>query len=108
MMNYRILRPCLWFAKGDVVKDEKFWEYFKHKAVVSLLKDGFVEVVSDHDLKKEKEDGVKYRDTRFDIHGNYIQNDIEKFSFDAAIKAKFEDVNISKPHPSDDPLTDMP
>ena len=45
-MKYRILRPCLWFAKGDVVSYGKLLSYYTPSAIVSLTNDRFVELAS--------------------------------------------------------------
>lgn len=42
MSKYEILRPCMWFCKGQFVECSKFQEYFTPKAIRSLLKDGFI------------------------------------------------------------------
>lgn len=41
---YSILRPCLWFAKGDKIEVNKFREYFTQQAIKSLIDYGFIEV----------------------------------------------------------------
>lgn len=44
MSKYEILRPCMWFAKGDFVPCEKVQEYFTAKAIRSLLEYGFIKI----------------------------------------------------------------
>ena len=42
MSKYEILRPCMWFAKGQFVECKKFQEYFTPKAIRSLINDRFI------------------------------------------------------------------
>jgi hypothetical protein len=42
---YKILRPCLWFAKDDVIETNKFREYFTGKAIKSLQDFGFIKLI---------------------------------------------------------------
>jgi len=44
MSQYEILRPCMWFAKGDFVECNKFQLYFTPLAIRSLIKDGFIRI----------------------------------------------------------------
>ena len=44
MSKYEILRPCLWFAKGEFVDCVKFQNYFTPLAIRSLIKDGFIKI----------------------------------------------------------------
>lgn len=44
MIKYEILRPCMWFCKGEFIEVNKFQEYFTCKAVKSLLSDGFIKI----------------------------------------------------------------
>lgn len=37
-----IIRPCLFFAKGDRIPLQKFREYFTEKSIESLSKDEFI------------------------------------------------------------------
>lgn len=46
MFKYEILRPCLWFAKGEIVEVDKFREYFTSTAIVSLLNEDFIKVTT--------------------------------------------------------------
>jgi hypothetical protein len=39
---YIVLRPILWFAKGDKVTPDKLNEYFTSKAIRSLLDYDFI------------------------------------------------------------------
>jgi hypothetical protein len=45
MFKYEILRPCLWFAKGQVVEVNKFKEYFTPHAIKSLIEYGFIKII---------------------------------------------------------------
>lgn len=47
MKHYEILRPCMWFAKGQIVRVEKFLEYFTPKAVRNLIKEGFIKIITE-------------------------------------------------------------
>lgn len=44
MRKYEILRPCMWFAKGEFVEFSKFGEYFTPLAIRSLISDGFIKI----------------------------------------------------------------
>lgn len=39
---YLVLRPLLWFAKGEMIETSKMREYFTPKAITSLLKFEFI------------------------------------------------------------------
>jgi glutamine synthetase type III len=43
--NVEILRPCLWFCKGQVITYEKMSEYYTKKAIDSLLEYGYIKIV---------------------------------------------------------------
>ena len=45
MFKYEILRPCLWFAKGEFVEVGKFHEYFTSKAVKSLIEYHYIKII---------------------------------------------------------------
>jgi hypothetical protein len=45
-MKIRILRPCLWFAKGDIIEQSKFLEYFTGNAIENLIKYEYIEYVN--------------------------------------------------------------
>lgn len=49
MFKYEIIRPCLWFAKGEFVKVEKFKEYFTPAAIKSLLNYGYIKIVDSNE-----------------------------------------------------------
>jgi hypothetical protein len=42
--HYEILRPCLWFAKGDKVEIEKFKLYFTSTAIKSLIDYEYIKI----------------------------------------------------------------
>lgn len=44
MTEYKILRPCLWFAKDDIITIEKLKEYYTEQAIRSLLQYGYIQV----------------------------------------------------------------
>ena len=41
--EYKLLRPCLWFCKGDTVATSEFNKYFKQAAIEQLIQYGFIE-----------------------------------------------------------------
>lgn len=43
--NIEILRPCLWFAKGQVIPYSKMEEYYTHKSILSLLEYKYIKIV---------------------------------------------------------------
>lgn len=43
--NIEILRPCLWFAKGQVITYSKMKEYYTHKSILSLLEYKYIKIV---------------------------------------------------------------
>jgi len=43
--NIEILRPCLWFAKGQVIPYNKMEEYYTHKSILSLLEYKYIKIV---------------------------------------------------------------
>lgn len=43
--QYKIERPCLWFAKGDRISIEKFQAYFTPAAVESLLANRYIKII---------------------------------------------------------------
>jgi hypothetical protein len=43
--RYLILRPCLWFAKGEMVEVDKFQSYYTTKAVKSLLDYNYIQII---------------------------------------------------------------
>ncbi len=43
MKNYKIIRPCLWFARGEIITPEKLSEYYTSLAIGSLLKYKYIE-----------------------------------------------------------------
>lgn len=45
MKKYLILRPCLWFAKGDKVTHQKFCKYYTEKALQDLIDCDYVREV---------------------------------------------------------------
>lgn len=45
-MKVKILRPCLWFAKGDLIDLSKFLEYFTGRAIDSLVEYKYIEYVN--------------------------------------------------------------
>lgn len=42
---YKLLRPCLWFCKGDTVTSSEFNKYFKEAAIEQLIQYGFIELI---------------------------------------------------------------
>jgi hypothetical protein len=46
MFKYEILRPCLWFAKTEIIDCKKFQEYFTPNAIKSLLSDGYIKIIN--------------------------------------------------------------
>lgn len=42
-MVYKILRPTLWFCKGDEVSVDQFEKYFTHEALTQLINYGFIQ-----------------------------------------------------------------
>jgi hypothetical protein len=44
-INYKVLRPCLWFAKSDQVVDSKLKKYYTDAAIESLIAGGFIEII---------------------------------------------------------------
>ena len=46
MKHYEILRPCLWFAKGQKIEIEKFKEYFTPTAIRSLLEYKYIQIIA--------------------------------------------------------------
>lgn len=44
--SYQINRGCLWFAKGEIISTQKMYEYFTANAVKSLLKEGFISILT--------------------------------------------------------------
>lgn len=42
--NYEILRPCLWFCKGQRVKFEDFSKYYTPLAIRSLIEYGYIKI----------------------------------------------------------------
>jgi len=45
MKSYKMLRPCLWFARGEVIMHEKFALYYTSHAINNLLSYKFIEEV---------------------------------------------------------------
>ncbi len=43
--NIEILRPCLWFAKGQIIPYSKMEEYYTHKSILSLLEYKYIKIV---------------------------------------------------------------
>lgn len=43
--HYKLLRPCLWFCKGDTVTTSVFNKYFKQAAIEQLIQYGFIELI---------------------------------------------------------------
>ena len=35
--SYEIIRPLLWFCKGDIVTEKKLFKYFKKTAIEELI-----------------------------------------------------------------------
>ena len=46
MFKYEILRPCLWFAKGEIVAVDKFKEYFTANGIKSLLQYEYIKIIN--------------------------------------------------------------
>jgi hypothetical protein len=46
MFKYKIQRPCLWFAKNDVVEVEKFKKYYTPHAIKSLIEYGYIKIIN--------------------------------------------------------------
>jgi hypothetical protein len=42
-MKYLILRPTLWFCKGDEVSVKNFDRYFTQEALTQLINYGFIQ-----------------------------------------------------------------
>lgn len=44
MSKYEILRPCLWFAKGEFIECSKFQKYFAPNGIKSLIEYGYIKI----------------------------------------------------------------
>ena len=42
--QYKLIRPCLWFCKGDTVTTSEFNKYFKQDAIEQLIQYDFIEL----------------------------------------------------------------
>lgn len=42
--RYEILRPCLWFAKGEMVPVRVFQSYYTAKAIRSLIEYDYIKI----------------------------------------------------------------
>ena len=49
---YSVKVGCLWWNEGSLVETDLFQSYFTEKAVKSLLKDGFIELINKSNVKK--------------------------------------------------------
>ena len=43
-MKYKILRPTLWFCKGDEVEVSKMYEYFTAQGIKELIQYGYLQI----------------------------------------------------------------
>ena len=55
ILNYKVLRPCLWFCKNDKVSKEQLTKYFNEEAFNELVRYGFIEEVKKELPKNWKE-----------------------------------------------------
>lgn len=45
ILNYKVLRPCLWFCKNDKVSKQQLEKYFNQEAIKQLIIDSFIEEI---------------------------------------------------------------